>query len=58
LQWFRRAAERGHVQAQYNLGNMYLKGQGVKPDRAQAKQWFTQAAEQGHKGAKKALDAL
>jgi hypothetical protein len=58
LEWFRKAAERGHPQAQFNLGNMYLKGQGVKPDREEARKWFTKAADRGHKGSRKALDAM
>ena len=35
-----------------------LKGQGVKPDREEARKWFTKAAEQGHKGSRKALDSM
>jgi TPR repeat protein len=58
MKWFREAAERGHSQAQYNLGNMYLKGQGVKADREAAEKWFRKAADQGHKGAKKALETM
>jgi TPR repeat protein len=37
---------------------MYLKGQGVKPDREAARKWFTKAADRGHKGSRKALDAM
>ncbi|HEU4665964.1 MAG TPA: sel1 repeat family protein, partial [Dokdonella sp.] len=33
--------------AQYNLGVMYLKGQGVPVDRARAMAWFALAAERG-----------
>ena len=29
VQWYRRAAERGHCDAQYNLGFMYVLGEGV-----------------------------
>jgi TPR repeat protein len=46
------------MRAQYNLGNMYLKGQGGKTDREAAKKWFSRAADQGHKGSRKALDAM
>ncbi len=48
---FRKAAERGHGKAQYNLGVCYDKGEGVKQDREQAVIWFTKAAEQGDKDA-------
>ena len=40
-------AEQGDAAAQYNLGLMYYKGQGVRQDDAQAVQWFHKAAEQG-----------
>lgn len=54
LQWLRRAAEAGHVQAQTDLGGLYLTGGRdgkVKPDYAEAYKWFRAAAEQGSKEA-------
>ena len=42
------AAEQGNAQAQYNLGNMYAQGRGVRQDDAQATQWFRKSAEQGN----------
>jgi TPR repeat protein len=53
--WFRKAAEQGHASAQYNLGMMYLKGQGVTHNYQEAAKWFQKAAEQGHAKAQKAL---
>ena len=47
-QWFRKAAEQGVAQAQYNLAVMYAKGRGVRQDGEQAVQWFRKAAEQGY----------
>ncbi len=44
---FRKAAEQGHVLAQYELGIMYSKGLGVPQDSKQAVTWFRKAAEQG-----------
>ncbi len=41
------AAEQGHADAQYNLGNMYRKGEGVPQDDKTAVKWYTLAAEQG-----------
>lgn len=41
------AAEQGNAAAQYNLGAMYYKGQGVRRDDAEAVRWYRQAAEQG-----------
>ena len=39
-------AEQGNASAQFNLGNMYANGQGVKQDDFEAVKWFRQAAEQ------------
>ena len=41
------SAEAGDAVAQYNLGVMYVNGQGVPQDNEQAVQWFRAAAEQG-----------
>ena len=40
-------AEQGDALAQYNLGLMYDKGQGVPQDYKTAVKWYTLAAEQG-----------
>ncbi|MDO4440771.1 MAG: sel1 repeat family protein, partial [Moraxella sp.] len=41
---FKRLAEQGNADAQFNLGNMYDNGNGVKQDYAQAVRWFRKAA--------------
>jgi uncharacterized protein len=41
-------AERGFAEAQFSLGNLYLRGEGVPKDAARAKVWFERAVEQGH----------
>lgn len=46
-QWFLRAAEQNHAQAQYNLGLMYLKGHGVPRDKACSRLWMSKAANLG-----------
>lgn len=43
-----RAAERGQVLAQLNLGYLYEKGQGTRKDLKQAISWYRKAAEQGN----------
>ena len=53
---YRQAAERGNQLAQYNLGYMYEKGQGVLPDEVQALMWYNLAAIQGETKAKAARD--
>ena len=40
-------AEQGYAEAQFILGNMYCKGQGVAQDYKKAVVWYTKAAEQG-----------
>jgi hypothetical protein len=46
-EWFRKAAELGDFAAQRNLGYLYLKGKGVKKDKAEARKWLEKAAAQG-----------
>src|SRR5712691_8471260 len=46
-QKLRQEAEQGHAEAQFNLGLMYIDGQGVPQDYTQAAQWLRKAAEQG-----------
>jgi len=41
-------AEQGDAKAQYNLGMMYTKGDGMSKDAAEGVRWFMKAAEQGH----------
>ena len=47
VKWFRKAADMGEPNAQYNLGICYYKGQGVKQDFGEAVKWLKKAAEQG-----------
>jgi TPR repeat protein len=42
--WYRKAAEQGLAEAQYNLGVMYANGDGVAQDYAAAHMWFNLAA--------------
>ena len=45
--WFRKAAEQGHSNSQYYLGNAYWLGKGVPRELNEAKKWLQKAAEQG-----------
>jgi CheY-like chemotaxis protein len=51
VKWFRKAAERDHVEAQRCLGNCYCFGEGVMKDCEQAVNWYYQAAEKHDSGA-------
>ena len=58
MKWCTLAAEQENAAAQYNLGNMYSKGQGVPQDYKTAVKWYTLAAEQGHAKAQSNLGAM
>jgi hypothetical protein len=47
-EWYRKAAEQGHAEAQVRLGLLYKKGTGVQKDLAKALEWFEKAAAQGY----------
>lgn len=47
VRWYLRAAEQGYPGAQFNLGNCYQLGEGVKENKEQAVYWYRQAALQG-----------
>lgn len=52
LEWTKRAAEAGLLQAQTDLGALYMYGgHGVSRDMAEARKWFGRAMEQGSKEA-------
>ena len=44
--WYRKAADQSLGEAQFNLGVMYDKGEGVPQDYAQAAEWYRKAADQ------------
>ena len=48
VKWWRKAAEQGHVKTQYQLGEMYHKGEGLPQDYEEAAKWWRKAADQGH----------
>jgi len=48
-------AESGNIDAQFNLGGMYDKGQGVEQDFREAVKWYQKAADQGFAPAQNAL---
>ena len=47
VRWYKRAAEQGYSGAQFNLGNCYQLGEGVKENKETAVYWYRQAALQG-----------
>jgi tetratricopeptide (TPR) repeat protein len=57
-EWYRRAAERGNIFAQFELANAYRFGNGVGRDASQALAWYRLSAEAGNPSAKLALTEL
>ena len=53
--WYIRAARRGHLDASYELGFMYLLGEAGQKDVEQGLHWMKKAAEKGHQEATKVL---
>ena len=47
FEWYAKAADQGHKEAQYNLGFMYYCGRGVTQDHNKAAEFFAEAAKQG-----------
>jgi localization factor PodJL len=46
-QWFRKAADRGVADSQFNLGILYARGIGVEQNLAESFKWFSLATAQG-----------
>jgi len=58
VRWFRKAADQGNAEAQFNLGYMYWKGLGVGQDYVKAHMWYNLAASKGQRGARKDRDRV
>jgi hypothetical protein len=50
--WYRRAAEKGHANAQYKFGDALYYGRGVEEDERESAKWLRMAIRQGHENAK------
>ncbi len=58
LKEFQPLVGQGHAEAQFHLGAMYFKGQGVPQDYEEAARWFRLAAQQGNASAQILLGAM
>ncbi len=47
MEWYRKAADQGLADGQYNVGVLYENGWGVTKDIDQAKVWYQKSADQG-----------
>lgn len=50
-EWYKKAAEQGSSDAQFYLGKMFAKGEGVSRDFSKAIKWYEKAVAQKHTGA-------
>lgn len=58
LQWYQKAAEQGHYEAQYKLGMLYYQGQHIPQDFTKSYMWLLLASAQGKKEAVKIRDEV
>lgn len=56
-EWYQKAADQGSADGEYGLGQMYLKGEGVKKDVEQGKRYIERAATKNHVDAVKMMMA-
>jgi TPR repeat protein len=56
--WYRRAAEAGHADAQYNLASMLVEGEGCDRDLPAAREWLRRAVAGGYEYAEGLLAHL
>lgn len=55
---YRKGAQQGAADAQYQLGRAYEKGEGAARDYKQARAWYSKAADQGHGLAQHSLGSM
>ncbi|KAK3842082.1 MAG: hypothetical protein J3R72DRAFT_523840 [Linnemannia gamsii] len=48
MEWYSKAAEQGHAEAQFRMGGYYSEGFAVPKDYAKAMEWFLKSARQGN----------
>ena len=58
LELYRKAAEQGDRDAQYNIGVMYYNGQGVNQSYQESREWFIKSAKKGNSDAQFSLGVI
>jgi len=56
--WYRKAAQQGDAEAQFNFGSMFANGKGVSKNYVEAYAWWSTAVAQGDENAKKNKDII
>jgi TPR repeat protein len=58
LKWIKPAADGGHSESQFRIGEAYMFGRGVEKDMGKAKEYYQKAANQGYEQAQQILSKL
>ena len=58
VKWCRKAAEQGNALAQFNLGGMYFRGEGVPKNDIESYAWFLLAKANGNERASEMISDL
>lgn len=58
VKWFRKAAEQGHAEAQFELGGKYFTSEGVPEDNVEAYTWYLLAKANGDERASGMISVL
>ena len=58
FKYFEQAANQGHVDAMYDMGNYYQYGNGIEADNGKAMYWYQKAADNGNKYALRELASV
>ena len=58
VEWYRKAADQGDEEAQFNLGAIYANGQGVPRSFPEALRWLRKAHAQGYEQAAGAIEMV
>ena len=56
IEWYRKAADQGDADAQYNIGLCYANGDGLEEDMTMAMEWYRKAAKRGNAEAQRAIE--
>lgn len=54
--WYKKAAEQGNIDAQFEVGSCYALGIGTAKNLEEGKKWYRKAADKGHKEAQRELE--
>jgi len=58
VEQYRKSAEQGNADAQYELGRLYCWGDGVPQNKTETIEWLKMASNQGHVEARKLLATI